>query len=83
MRVHNEAQFFKGDIQRFKIGVENDDPSGYIYIKVFNTLGQQLISRKLINKQKNEIPVNAGTGIYIVRVICDDNVFSAKVYLGD
>ena len=65
------------------ICIENNDPFGDIYIEIFNTLGQQLISRKLSNKQRNEIPVNAGTGIYIVRVICKDKVFSSKVYLGD
>ena len=65
------------------ICVENYNPVGDIYVEVYNTLGQQLISRKLVDQQKNEITLNAGRGIYIVRIICEDKVFSSKVYLND
>lgn len=65
------------------ICVENYNPFGDIYVEVYNTLGQQLVSRKLNNQQKNEITLNAGRGIYIVRVVCEEKVYSAKVYLGD
>ena len=65
------------------IFIENNDPFGDIYVEIFNTLGQQLISRKLSNQQKNEIVLNARRGIYIVRIICEDKVYSAKVYLDD
>ena len=65
------------------IYIENNDPFGDIYVEIYNTFGQQLIFRKLDNKNKNEIPVNAGRGIYIARVFSEEQVFTAKVYLGD
>ena len=58
-------------------------PAGFknATVTISNLLGQEIVSQKLNNQVRNQIPVNAVQGYYIVKVQSDSSVKTAKVYI--
>ena len=50
-------------------------------VKVYNLLGQQICTRPLSDQKLNKITVNAVDGYYVVKVLSDNMVKTAKVHI--
>jgi low-density lipoprotein receptor class B len=62
-----------------KIVVNNMNTSGAYEIYVYNISGQLMMSQKLNNNSKNELSFNQTPGIYVIKLVGENQVYSTKI----
>jgi hypothetical protein len=55
--------------------------SGSSKIEIFNLEGKNIVSQTIYNPGLNTIQMNNNEGMFIVRVISNEKVFTGKVYI--
>ncbi len=69
--------FYALDNQNYSLSTEE----GINHIQIFNLLGNLVFEQRLINPQSNlKIPLHEASGIYILNVITDKQVYCKKFY---
>lgn len=63
------------------IYINNQNLNGRYTVYVYNTIGQQLTAYQLQNNGQNKISLKESTGIYIVKIVGEQEVCSAKVFV--
>jgi len=59
----------------------DDNQAMFGKVKIFSITGQLLLEYVLAGETKVEIPVNTGSGIYLVKIIQSDKQLNAKVFI--
>ncbi len=63
------------------IYIDNLNQQGRYTAFVYNTIGQQLTAYQLQNNGQNKVSLKESTGIYIVKIVSEQEVCSAKVFV--